>query len=116
MGRKRVAIVGSGCAGLGAAWALKDTDYEIHLFEKEQKLGGHTNTEIFKHGKYSVPVDTGFIVMNTATYPNFINFLKEAKVETVPTAMTFAVSRDHGKFEWSGKILVVIRPKSHGAE
>ena len=76
---KKVAIVGSGCAGMGAAWALKGNDYEIHLFEKEKKLGGHTNTQIFRHGKYTVPVDTGFIVMNTATYPNFINFLKAAR-------------------------------------
>lgn len=103
MSRKKIAIVGSGCAGLGAAWALKDSEYEIHLFEQQPRLGGHTNTQMFKKGGLSVPVDTGFIVMNTATYPNFLNFLKQVGVETVRTAMTFAVSRDHGKFEWSGE-------------
>ena len=100
---KKFAIVGSGCAGLGAAWALKDVDCEIHLFEMDDRMGGHTNTQPFRHGDLEVPVDTGFIVMNTATYPNFIRFLAAVGVETVPTDMTFAVSRDHGRFEWSGE-------------
>jgi predicted NAD/FAD-binding protein len=100
---KKFAIAGSGCAGLGAAWALKDVDCEIHLFETDDRLGGHTNTQPFRHGDLEVPVDTGFIVMNTATYPNFIRFLAAVGVDTVPTAMTFAVSRDHGRFEWSGE-------------
>ena len=101
--RPKIAIVGSGCAGLGAAWALKDSGYEVHVFEKSPRLGGHTNTQIWRHGDEEVPVDTGFIVMNTATYPNFIRFLKEVGVDPVETEMTFGVSRDHGKFEWSGE-------------
>lgn len=40
--------------------------------------------------------------MNSATYPNFISFLNQLEVPTKPTEMTFAVSRDSGKFEWSG--------------
>lgn len=68
MDKRRVAIVGSGCAGLGAAWALQNTDYEVHVFEKSDRLGGHTNTAVWKHGGLSTPVDTGFIVMNSATY------------------------------------------------
>lgn len=101
--RRKVAIVGSGCAGLGAAWALRDTDYEVHVFEKSAKLGGHTNTQPFEVGDQTVQVDTGFIVMNTATYPNFIRFLKEVGVDPVETEMTFGVSRDSGAFEWSGE-------------
>jgi predicted NAD/FAD-binding protein len=102
--RPRIAIIGSGCAGLGAAWALQRTNYEVHLFEKSTRLGGHTNTQIWQgpNGE-KVPVDTGFIVMNTATYPNFIRFLREVGVDTVPTEMTFGVTRNHGKFEWSGE-------------
>ncbi|KAK0948526.1 hypothetical protein LTR29_000158 [Friedmanniomyces endolithicus] len=101
--RPRIAIVGSGCAGLGAAWALKDSGYDVHVFEKSPRLGGHTNTQMWRHGNDELPVDTGFIVMNTATYPNFLRFLKEAGVDTVETEMTFGVTRDHGKFEWSGE-------------
>lgn len=101
--RRKVAIIGSGCAGLGAAWALRNTDYEVHIFEKSSKLGGHTNTQPFQAGDTTVQVDTGFIVMNAATYPNFIRFLKEVGVDPVETQMTFGVSRDNGAFEWSGE-------------
>ena len=65
---KKVAIVGSGCSGLAALWALKSTDHEVHLFESQDRLGGHTNTVPFRHGDNKVNVDTGFIVMNSATY------------------------------------------------
>lgn len=102
-GRKKIAIVGTGCAGLGAAWALQDSDYDVHIFEKGETLGGHTSTKTWHHGDQEVPVDTGFIVMNAATYPNFLRFLKEVGVDTVKTEMTFGVSRDHGAFEWSGE-------------
>ena len=102
-GRKKIAIVGTGCAGLGAAWALKDSDYDVHIFEKGETLGGHTSTKTWHHGEEEVPVDTGFIVMNAATYPNFLRFLKEVGVDTIETEMTFGVSRDHGVFEWSGE-------------
>lgn len=101
--RTKVAIVGSGCAGIGAAWALKDTGYDVHLFEKSAKLGGHTNTQPWKVGKETANVDTGFIVLNEVTYPNFIRFLEEVGIEPTLTEMTFGVSRDHGVFEWSGE-------------
>lgn len=67
-GRKRIAIVGSGCSGIGALWALKSTPHEVHLYETADYLGGHTNTVVFKNGDKEINVDTGFIVMNTATY------------------------------------------------
>lgn len=104
---KRVAIVGSGCSGIGALWALNtSTDHEVHLFEAAPHLGGHTNTVTFDgpDGDH-VQVDTGFIVMNTATYPNFIRFLKEIGVAPRKTEMTFGVSRDQGTFEWAGTSL-----------
>ncbi|KAL8851668.1 MAG: hypothetical protein Q9221_003399 [Calogaya cf. arnoldii] len=104
-GRKRVAVVGSGCSGLAALWALKSTDHEVHLYEADERLGGHTNTVDFKHGDKTTRVDTGFIVMNTATYPNFISFLRHVGIEPVDTEMTFGVSRDAGLFEWSGTSL-----------
>ncbi|MCJ1267815.1 hypothetical protein MMC22_007701 [Lobaria immixta] len=103
--RKRVAIIGSGCTGIAALWALKSTPHDVHLYEAADRLGGHTNTVVFKHGEERTNVDTGFIVMNTATYPNFIAFLKEIGIPTVPTEMTFSVSRDQGAFEWAGTSL-----------
>ena len=66
--RKRVAIVGSGCAGIGALWALKNTDHDVELFEANKRLGGHTNTVEFEKDGQKTNVDTGFFVLNTATY------------------------------------------------
>jgi predicted NAD/FAD-binding protein len=68
MEKKRIAIVGSGISGLSALYALRNTQHEVHLFEKEERLGGHTNTVTWTHNGKSTPVDTGFIVLNTATY------------------------------------------------
>jgi predicted NAD/FAD-binding protein len=104
---KRVAIVGSGCSGLGALWALRtSTDHEVHIFEAASRLGGHANTVTYEalNGQ-KVDVDTGFIVMNTATYPNFIRFLNALGIPTERTEMTFGLSRDQGAFEWAGTSL-----------
>lgn len=66
--RKKIAIVGSGCSGIAALWALKSTEHDIHLYEAKDRLGGHTNTVSFRHDEKKINVDTGFIVMNSATY------------------------------------------------
>ncbi|KAM5378862.1 hypothetical protein ACJZ2D_004164 [Fusarium nematophilum] len=103
--RKKVAIIGSGCAGIGALWALNKTYHDVYMYEAADRLGGHTNTVQFSKGKYTTKVDTGFIVLNTATYPNLIRFLDKIGVKTDPTEMTFSVSRDRGAFEWAGSSL-----------
>ncbi|KAM4059231.1 flavin containing amine oxidoreductase [Hirsutella rhossiliensis] len=103
--RKKVAIVGSGCTGIAALWALNRTHHDVYLYEAADRLGGHTNTVEWKAGKFTTCVDTGFIVLNTATYPNFISFLDKVNVQTEPTEMTFGVSRDQGRFEWAGTSL-----------
>ncbi|ATZ57353.1 hypothetical protein BCIN_14g04990 [Botrytis cinerea B05.10] len=102
---KKVAIIGSGCAGIGALWALNRTHHDVYIYEAADRLGGHTNTVKYPHNGKTTPVDTGFIVLNTATYPNFIAFLNALNVPTVRTEMTFGVSRDKGLFEWSGTSL-----------
>jgi predicted NAD/FAD-binding protein len=66
--RKKVAIIGSGSAGIGALWALNRTHHDVYMYEAADRLGGHTNTVDFQVGKYKTAVDTGFIVLNTATY------------------------------------------------
>ncbi|KAL7892710.1 cytochrome c oxidase assembly protein CtaG/Cox11 domain-containing protein [Trichoderma sp. TUCIM 5745] len=111
--RKKVAIVGSGCSGIAALWALNRTYHDVYLYEAADRLGGHTNTVQWKAGKYTTDVDTGFIVLNTATYPNFLNFLSRVGkpavgVATEPTEMTFSVSRDRGLFEWASTSLGTI--------
>ncbi|KAK4248674.1 cytochrome c oxidase assembly protein COX11 [Corynascus novoguineensis] len=106
--RKKVAVVGSGCAGIAALWALNRSPHDVYIFEASGRLGGHTHTVEFTKGKYKTLVDTGFIVMNTETYPNFLNFLKRIGVKTEPTDMSFSVSRDQGWFEWAGSSLSAI--------
>ncbi|KAI8934813.1 hypothetical protein NX059_008494 [Plenodomus lindquistii] len=102
MERKRIAIVGTGISGLSALYSLRNTHHELHVFDKAERLGGHTNTVTWTHNGKDTSVDTGFIVLNTATYPNFIEFLKALGVQTVSSQMTFGISRDAGGFEWSG--------------
>lgn len=70
--RKKVAIVGSGCSGIAALWALNRTYHDVYLYEAADRLGGHTNTVQWKAGKYTTAVDTGFIVLNSATYRELI--------------------------------------------
>jgi len=108
MEHKRIAIVGSGVSGLSALWALRKSSASITLFEREDRLGGHTNTATWTSPldpSLTTHVDTGFIVLNTATYPNFIAFLAQLGVKTIPSQMTFGISRDAGAFEWSGTSL-----------
>lgn len=106
--RKKVAIVGSGCSGIAALWALNRTYHDVYLYEAADRLGGHTNTVQWKAGKYTTAVDAGFIAMNSATYPNFLNFLSRIGVPTEPTEVTFSVSRDQGLFEWASTNLSTI--------
>ncbi|KAJ7764631.1 FAD/NAD(P)-binding domain-containing protein [Mycena maculata] len=116
----KVAVVGSGVSGLGATWEQLLNEYsehEVHLYEADSRPGGHANTVKFtppgKQSKDSVYVDTGFIVFNPSTYPNFIKFLKLQGVKILPTEMTFSVSRDGGVFEWAGSNLMTIFCQPH---
>ncbi|MDE2303009.1 MAG: FAD-dependent oxidoreductase [Sphingomonadales bacterium] len=93
----RIAVVGSGISGLSAAWLLSQR-HEVTLYEAEERLGGHSHTRMVA----GVPVDTGFIVFNHFTYPNLTALLRHLKIETLETAMTFAVSLDRGRLEYSG--------------
>ncbi|PWY77398.1 amine oxidase [Aspergillus heteromorphus CBS 117.55] len=107
-GQKEIAIVGSGGAGIAALWALHyHSPHRVHLYEAAPRLGGHINTVQFRKGSESVNVDTGFIVLNNSTYPNFLNFLRTINVPTTPSEMSFSVSRasDSGTFEWAGSSL-----------
>ncbi|KAG6877698.1 hypothetical protein C0993_005023 [Termitomyces sp. T159_Od127] len=117
----RVAVVGSGVSGLAATWLLNEhSDHTVELYEADSRLGGHANTVQFTppgEGRESVDVDTGFIVFNPTTYPNFLRFLrlhKNTNDLVLPTEMTFSVSRDGGAFEWAGKNLFTVfcQPKN----
>lgn len=102
--RKRIAVVGSGAAGMMSAWSLnRRPENDVFLYEKNDYIGGHTNTVTVDYTdnsgqKKQVPIDTGFIVFNTLNYPNLVNFFKEVDVETVASDMSFAFSLTVCKF------------------
>lgn len=96
----RIAIIGSGISGLGAAWSLRNQN--ITLFEKEARPGGHSNTlEVMAEGR-PVAVDTGFIVYNERNYPNLTQMFRHLDVTTAASDMSFSVSVDGGRLEYSG--------------
>jgi predicted NAD/FAD-binding protein len=86
----RIAVIGSGISGMVAAHLLSE-DHEITVFEANDYVGGHTHTiDVPENGKV-VPVDTGFIVFNTKTYPNFTKLMQQLGVAWQPSDMSFSV-------------------------
>ena len=98
----RVAIVGSGIAGLGCAWLLRRQGCEVSLFEANDYLGGHTHTVDVELDGISAPVDTGFLVYNDRTYPKLIALFDELGIVSAPSTMSFSVRHDSAGIEWAG--------------
>lgn len=99
--RLDIAVIGSGIAGLGAAWLLSKF-HRVTLYERESRLGGHSNTVDVPTAAGVLPVDTGFIVYNELNYPNLTSLLRHLDVATIDSDMSFAVSIDGGRLEYSG--------------
>jgi len=97
----RIAVVGAGVAGLYAAWRLS-RDHDVTIFEANDYPGGHTNTVDVELGGRSWAVDTGFIVFNDWTYPNFIAMLEELGVAWQPSNMSFSLSCERSGLEYNG--------------
>ncbi len=97
----RIAVVGSGIAGLSCAWLLSQR-HEVEVFEAEGRIGGHSNTVDAPCGIRQVAVDTGFIVYNEPSYPNLTALFQHLGVPTRASDMSFAVSLDHGRLEYAG--------------
>lgn len=98
---RTIAVIGGGISGLSAAWLLAP-HHRVTLFERERRIGGHSNTVDVPSARGPVPVDTGFIVYNEPNYPNLTALFRALEVETRPTVMSFAASVDGGAFEYSG--------------
>jgi uncharacterized protein len=103
----KVAIIGSGISGLTAAYYLAPYA-DVTLYEKEARLGGHTATVDVELDGRKYAIDTGFIVYNEKTYPNFIRLLDELGVAVKKTIMGFSVSSRLNGLEYSGSGLATL--------
>ena len=101
---QRVAIVGSGIAGLTCAWLLRKR-HDVTLFEADSRIGGHTHTVDVDVDGRRYAIDTGFIVFNHWMYPNFIRLLDKLGVRSKPTDMCFGVSDETSGLEYSSRYL-----------
>ena len=101
MNREKIAIVGSGISGMACAHFLSK-DHEITLFEKDDRIGGHSHTVMVDEGATKIPVDTGFMVYNEVTYPLLTRLFRELKVATKPTSMSFSVQHTGNGLEFNG--------------
>jgi predicted NAD/FAD-binding protein len=99
---RTVAVIGAGISGLAVAYLLSRR-HRVHLFEKEARLGGHTNTVLVSTPTGSVPLDTGFLVHNDRTYPNLVRLFGELEVATRGSDMSFSVSCQRSGLEYSSR-------------
>jgi predicted NAD/FAD-binding protein len=101
MENMRIAVIGSGISGLSAAWLLSQR-HQVTLYEADNRTGGHANTVDVDTPDGRVAVDTGFIIHNQANYPNLTALFKHLDVRTSATEMSFALSSNQGRYEYSG--------------
>ena len=117
----KVAIIGAGIAGLTVAYRLRNT-HDVQVFEAQPHIGGHTHTHDVTLQGATYRVDTGFIVYNDRTYPNFITLLRDLGVASQPTEMSFSMRHEGTGLEYCGTNLNgvfaqrmnLLRPSFHG--
>ncbi len=100
----RIAVVGTGIAGNTAAYRLRK-DHEVTVYEAAGYVGGHTNTIDVDDGHQTLQIDTGFIVFNNRTYPNFLALLDELGQSTKKSVMSFSVQTEDRRVEYNGASL-----------
>ena len=98
---KRIAIIGTGIAGMGLGHFIHK-EFDISYFDKNDYIGGHTNTVDVAERHKLHPVDTGFIVYNEVNYPNLTRLFKELSVETKKSSMSFSVQHLPSRLEFCG--------------
>lgn len=97
----KIAIIGTGIAGLTAAYKL-NPQHDITVFEAADRIGGHTATVDVELDGHAYKVDTGFIVYNDWTYPEFISLMNELNVQWRDSDMSFGVACDTTGLQYAG--------------
>ena len=100
----KIAIIGTGISGLTAAYMLH-REHDVHVFEANNYIGGHTNTILVKEGNNKIPVDTGFIVFNKSNYPNLCRLFDVLNIESRESDMSFSVHCEKTGLEYNGSDL-----------
>lgn len=100
----KIAVIGAGIAGMTAAYVLSKR-YQVVVYEAADRLGGHTATKTVHHQGREYKIDTGFIVFNDWTYPNFQQLLARLAIDRQPTTMGFSVTCENTGLEYSGSNL-----------
>ncbi|NBA85664.1 NAD(P)-binding protein [Emticicia sp. CRIBPO] len=98
---EKIAIIGTGIAGMGCAHLLKD-QYDLTIYEQNDYIGGHTNTITVAEGDGEVHMDTGFMVFNYETYPNLCRLFKEINAPVKKSDMSFSVQYLPSGLEYCG--------------
>src|SRR6185437_3907686 len=104
---KKIAIIGTGISGLSAAYLLSRS-YDVTVYEKQARLGGHSRTVDVAYGDTNIAVDTGFIVFNERNYPNLTALFRHLDVPVKNSDMSFALTVGNGWLEWGAKDLAAI--------
>ena len=99
----RIAVIGSGITGIGAAWALK-SKHDVTLYEAADVPGGHARTIDIDMGGKTTAVDTGFIVYNERNYPNLNELFTTLGTATKDSDMSFSVTDPASGLEYAGSI------------
>ena len=97
-----IAVIGSGISGLSASLFLSKNN-DVTLYEKNNYLGGHTNTKTINYRDKRINVDTGFIVFNKLNYPNLLKLFDFYNVAYEDSDMSLSVSNLENNIEWSGQ-------------
>lgn len=100
----KIAIIGTGISGNVTAYYL-NKDHDITVYEANDYIGGHTHTHSIELEGKTYSVDTGFIVFNYKTYPQFTGLLKELGVKEQLSNMSFGVKCEKTGLEYMGSTI-----------
>lgn len=101
---QKVAVVGSGISGMAIAYLLS-SKFDVTIYEKESRLGGHSRTLNINYQGKKISVDTGFIVFNKVNYPNLTGLFEHLGVKSEKSDMSFGFTLNQGAFEWGARNL-----------